>query len=327
MNIHSSAVVPLVAILVLTGCSSAPVLQNEADISVDDSIAFGSVEVFVNDKKEKWGMKWDGFNDFYLVVLPESSSEAYTHKLSNDGNFYWSLPPGKYTLLAYRWQDGNEARMGEIRAEFSVGDSGEAAYLGAIELRGDEWMMKPEIIDKFDAAKPLFKQKFPDREKEPAKALITFPTPPGNYSFIAPVCHPDWGISCTDNYRGVTPLQPTVANSGFPVAESSTPTFRWEPSTDENTHYDFILYEAATYSIDGIAPKYTKGNLMAYEEDLASNSWVPPMSLKPDTKYYWSVRLRQGALVSSWSTLSYWYFIVIASGSGYGQWFAFQTPK
>lgn len=327
MKIHSRAVLRLVGIFILTGCSTAPVLENEADITADDSVVFGSAEVFVDEKKEKWGMKWDGYSTFYLIVLPENSSEAHTHKLANDGNFYWSLPPGEYTLLAYRWQDGNASRMGEFRAEFTVGDSGEAKYVGAIELRGNERILIPEIVDRYDRAKPLFMQKFGDREKEPNKALMTLPEPPGDFSFIAPVCHPDWEIACTDNYRGVTPLQPSVANSGFPVAESSTPTFRWEPSTSEDTHYDFILYEAATYSLDGIAPQYAKGHLVAYVENLTSNWWTSSTPLKPDTKYYWSVRLRKGAVVSSWSTLSYRYFLVLAAGWGYGQWFAFQTPQ
>jgi hypothetical protein len=327
MKTSSSVICFVVGILILTGCVSAPVLKDAETISVDDRVIFGSVEVFVDNEKQTWGVKWDRHSNFYLIILPENSSEAHTYHLAKDGNFYWVLPDGKYTLLGYQWQDGGQSRMGEFRAEFTAGESGEAKYLGAIEIRGNKQVLMPEILDKYDLAKPLFNEKFAGRENEPHKSLIALPEPVGNFSVITSACHTSWKIGCTDNYRGVTPLQPEVANYGFPVSQTSTPTFRWEPSTDKEVGYDFALYEAATFNLGGATPSYTAGHLVAYEEELKSDSWTSPTPLKSETKYYWSVRLRKGATVSSWSTLSYSYYVILAAGWGSGQWFAFQTPQ
>jgi len=40
----------------------------------------------------------------------------------------------------------------------------------------------------------------------------------------------------------------------------------------------------------------------------------------------WSVRLRNGDTVSSWTTTSYFAFFIVGSARGSGQWYGFTTP-
>ena len=72
--------------------------------------------------------------------------------------------------------------------------------------------------------------------------------------------------------------------------------------------------------------QYTEGRLVAYAKGLAQPSWQPEQPLEPDQRYFWSVRLRRGEDVSSWSTYSYFNFFLIGFSSGHGQWFRFITP-
>lgn len=114
---------------------------------------------------------------------------------------------------------------------------------------------------------------------------------------------------------------PKVTQSGFPTIGSLTPEFRWKPCPKQGVSYDFVLYEAATYSFDQMTPLYMRGRVAAYEEGLVEARWQPDTPLKPDTRYFWSVRMREGDPVSHWSTQSHSTFLLVymsweaASGS------------
>ena len=138
-------------------------------------------------------------------------------------------------------------------------------------------------------------------------------------------CDEAWNIECDKRYKGVTPISPKVTQSGFPIIESFTPEFRWKPCPKQGISYDFVLYEAATYSFDQAIPRYMRGRLAAYEEGLAEARWQPDMPLKPDTRYFWSARMREGDTVSHWSTQSHSTFLLIYASWGSGQWFQFKT--
>ena len=152
------------------------------------------------------------------------------------------------------------------------------------------------------------------------------PERPGNYSGMLPACHARFAIECSDRFRGVPPIAPEVKTSGFPTVRTLQPEFAWKGSADAGIHYDVILYEAATYTINKVTDFYARGRLAAYAEDIAATSWRPDKPLKPGTRYFWSVRSRDGDVVSDWSTQSYFSFALVVFSSGYGQWFQFQTP-
>lgn len=317
----------LLAAIWLCGCETPPTMKDVETTDAASSIVFGSVEVYVDGEQQKWGAKFTGHKYFYLTILPPDTSEAITYRLAKDGVFYWALPPGEYLLLGYHWQDLQAQRTGRIGATFSVPENGADAYLGSITFRGNEILVVPEFQDRFDEIKVKYAAKFPDRQREIVRQLFEPPQPVGTFSSYRGRCHADWGIECTDRFSGVTPISPEVARSGFPKTSSLQPELRWTPSSNPDVSYDLILYDAASYAMGGaMIPMYMKGRVVAYAEDLQAPYWQPPIPLAPDTRYIWSVRLREGETVSGWSTQGHFTFLIVAMSSAHGQWFQFMTP-
>jgi len=312
-------------IVFLAGCVSAPRMQNVAEATADTRIVFGSAAVYVDDKLQKWGITWSGESHFYLLILPSDSAVASSYDLSKDGDFYWALAPGEYTLLGYHWQKGTEQRSGDIRARFVVPEAGGDSYIGALEFRGNNYSLWPFFIDRYDQAQGAYDAKFPARRGTSVKRLMDAPQPVGNHTAVIPQCHASWGIDCSDRFRGVTPTSPHVSSSGFPTLQTLTPEFRWKGCGRKDVSYDFVLYEAATFTTTGIVEDFVKGHMVAYAEDLKDPAWKPETPFRPGTRYFWSVRLRDGDTVSAWSTQSHSSFMIVAWSSGYGQWFQFKT--
>jgi len=308
------------------GCATAPVMQDTETLPSDKSLVFGSTDIYVDNEKLDLGFTWSGENHFYLLILPPDSSIATTYEVTDEGTFYWPLAPGNYLLLGYRWQQGGSARSGDIHASFTVPEIGTDAYIGSLEFRGNQYVLKPYMLDRYDQAVASHNQRFPERRGTTRKSLMQPPDRPGTYSAMLPACDARFAIDCGDRFRGVTPTAPEVTTSGFPTVRTLQPEFSWQGSADADIHYDVIIYEAATYSINQVTDFHTRGRLAAYAEDIAGASWRPDKPLKPNTRYFWSVRSRDGDVVSNWSTQSYFAFAIVAWSSGYGQWFQFQTP-
>ena len=116
----------------------------------------------------------------------------------------------------------------------------------------------------------------------------------------------------------------------FAVAPSLAPTLEWTPSADPEATYDVAVYEAMRLDRLGLKPPYIRGAVVEYAGDIESPRYKLENKLKPNTKYFWSVRVRKNGRVSSWSTISYKYFAFLifgfASGSGSGVHFNFTTP-
>jgi hypothetical protein len=314
------------ALLLFWGCAVPPTMKDVEEITADANIVFGSVEVYEDGELQEWGTRFFGYDHFYLTILPPDSNESITYKLAKGGTFFWSLPPGKYTLLGYHWSEDTGQRSGRIGASFSVPESGPSAYLGTIEFRGNVVYLVPKFEDKFDQVVKLYDTKFPDRQGTAVKQLMEAPQPVGSFAAYRGQCHDDWKIECDKRFRGVTPISPEVSKSGFPMSDTLRPEFRWKACARQDVSYDLILYEAAAYVLGGQnVPSYMKGRVVAYEEDLKEPRWQPDTPLKPDTRYIWSVRLRDGDTVSGWSTQSHSTFLLVYMSSGYGQWFQFKT--
>jgi len=325
---HTSRLTALAGVTFLfLGCSVAPTMKDVEVLTADTHIVYGSVDVFgTKGKRQEWGMGWTGSNYFYLMILPAGSSEAITYKLDDDGMFYWALEPGDYTLLGYHWAKGQEARSGHLGAGFNVSDTNVDSYLGSIVLQNIGFGLLPRIDDRFDLVAPLYDAKFPQRQGTSARNTVDMTTELGNVAAFRHQCDAAWGIECNDRFRGITPLSPECKKTGFPMTPSLQPTFSWQASINDEVTYDLVLYEAAAYSIGGMLKNsYIRGHQIAYIEGLEQTSWTPPESLRPDTRYFWSVRLRDGGTVSPWSTQSHFTFALVAWSSGSGQWFQFKT--
>jgi len=316
----------LLAVLLMWGCSTAPTIKDVENVAPDTRVAFGTAEVFVDGEQETWGGKFTGHNYFYLLVLPPDTSEAISYRLDKDGAFFWALEPGEYTLLGYHWQNLQTQRWGDIHATFTVPEGGPDTYLGSIVFRGNIAYLATILEDRFEQVSALYDSKFPDRRGTALRQLFETPQQIGHFTAVSGQCHDDWKIECTNRFHGVTPVAPEASQSGFPIADTLKPEFRWKGCGRKDVSYDLILYEAAEFSVGGaLVPQYTRGRMAAYVEDLKEPRWLPDVALEPDTRYYWSVRLRDGDTVSRWSTLSHSTFLLVYASSGSGQWFQFKT--
>jgi hypothetical protein len=326
----TSMLTPLLVagILLLGGCASAPTMHDVEVVSQDTRLVYGSAEIYVDDERQKLGFSWTAESHFFLIILPPDSNEAISYDLDDSGQFFWALAPGEYNLLGYHWQKGTERRSGTIGATFVVPEGKADHYIGSMEFRGNQIFLDMYLLDKFDEFSALYDKKFPDRMGTSVSQLMKMPEKIGHFAAIAGPCNKIWGIQCGDRYAGVTPSSPETGTSGFPTIGTRQPEFRWQPSSLPEVSYDLILYEAASYTTSGVTTEYTQGRLVAYMEDLKNPGWQPETPLKPNTRYFWSVRFRlaEEDTVSRWSTQSHSMFLLLAWSSGYGQWFQFKTP-
>ena len=318
-------ILTVLAALFLWGCTGAPTIKDAESVAPDSRIVFGSVEVWSGDEQETWGTDWFGHSGFYLMILPPDTDEAITYRLDKDGMFFWALEPGEYTLLGYHWLDEGLHRTGGMGTTFEVPAAGGDVYLGTIVIRAIGPYLLSMFEDRFDFIAAQYDAKFPVRRGTTVKRLLEPADPVGSFEATREECDEAWNIECDKRYKGVTPISPKVTQSGFPTIESLTPEFRWKPCPKQGVSYDFVLYEAATYSFDQAIPRYMRGRLAAYEEGLTEARWQPDTPLKPDTRYFWSVRMREGDTVSHWSTQSHSTFLLIYASWGSGQWFQFKT--
>ena len=241
----------IIGLLVLAGCTSPGTIESVEDITPDGTVVFGTVEVWSNGEQETWGTKWTGHNNFYLTLLPSDANEAFTYLVDKDGTFYWSLPPGEYMVLGYHWQHLQTQRWGDLRATFTVPESGPDVYLGSLVLQGNEFAMATSLVDKFDDVAVLYDTKFQGRKGTAVRQLARPVQRLGNYKATSGQCHEGWNIACTKRYRGVTPTMPAVSQSGFTTIDTLTPEFRWKGCARADVTYDFVLYEAAVFNISG----------------------------------------------------------------------------
>jgi hypothetical protein len=315
------------AVLLVASCGTAPTMQDVEVVGADTHIAYGSVDVFsAKGKPQDWGTGWTGQNYFYVTILPAGRTDAITYRLDDDGMFYWALAPGDYTLLGYHWTKDQTQRTGYFGADFRVPESGGDVYLGSIELRSIRIGLVPMVVDRFDEMAVRYNMKFPSRSGTSVSTLIDMPGMLGNVSDYRYQCDKAWGIECSDRFNGVTPVTPDCKKTGFPMIETLQPTFTWQASSRDDVTYDLVLYEAARYSLSGmVGDSYMRGRRVAYIEDLDQASWAPETPLRHDTRYFWSVRMRDGDTVSGWSTQSHFTFMLVAWSSGYGNWFQFRT--
>jgi hypothetical protein len=317
----------LVAVAIVAGCETGPVVSDVEQPVADQSVVFGHVDVTVDGKIQEWGYGWTGMTSCCLMILPPDSDQAITYRIDEDGIFYWNLAPGDYQLLGFRYQKGNASQVGVVGGEFTVPEDSEAVYIGNIKIDMMKGRYVTVVEDKTDELVAAYKAEFPGRPGDVTIALLKLPDKIGNFSGVVHECSDVWGVDCSGKYRGITPLTPAVETNQFIKTDTLLPVFSWEPADREGASYDLIVYEVAKYSTPGgLSNQMMKGRMVVYEEDIADPSYRLKSPLKEDTKYYWSVRLRDGDVVSRWSTYSHFGFYVFYTTSGYGQWFGFSTP-
>jgi hypothetical protein len=314
--------------LMLFGCAGSSQMKDVETLKAGQTLVFGSVAVIEDGKPKKWGMTWTGTRELWLLLLLQDSAKVFPYRLAKDGAFAWGLSPGEYSIAGYELVEDSGSRSARIWMRFTVPEGAESLYIGDVTMETLGGLFGIRVEDRYDPAVETFRAKFSEATDQPQKGLMEIDRGIGSAERHAYICSTEWGIECTKSYRGVTPIRPELAKGGFANVDSLTPSFEWKPSSRDDVSYDLVIYEAFAYTRDVMQTRsqYMPGRVAVYEEGLKAAVWRPDTPLKPDRKYFWSVRLRRDGTVTNWSDYSYFSFYLVAWSSGYGQLFGFSTP-
>jgi hypothetical protein len=309
----------------LTGCAPSSHVKDVSKLDPGQKIAFGHVDIFIDGELQNCGALVEGSGPCFFMILPRNSSQAISFAPDSDSSFFLPLYPGDYTFLAYRFQRGTSYEVGYIDAAFSVPDDSDAVYIGNLSINIQQNHSLSNIYDKHTEMSSSYMTRFQGSKSEISVSLMKLPEKTGNYTKVINICEEIWDVGCTDNYRGIKPLTPPTEIGHFLQTDTLSPVMRWEGVKNPDVSYDLIIYETVGYSITAKEDQL-KGRIILYEENITQPEFSIRNPLKANTKYLWSVRLRNGNMVSDWSSYGHHRFYVIYVSSSAGQWFGFSTP-
>ena len=280
---------------------------------------FGRV-VVIEDGKERTHSTF--FPEFRMRIRSSQTDATQLVDVTGDGSFYWPLKPGEYVIQTLLHGTGKM----RLWAVFTAPEPGRAAYIGDMRVFLDRGRFGVTFRDDYAAALKGLQARLAEAKLEPVKALMR-PEVVGSYKRMIGICAPIWGIECNRTYQGVEAIRPEGTNESYPTTSSLTPAFEWLPSKAEGVSYDLAIYQAdSLVFLDPLNLHIERGKLAHYAEALREPKYQLTVPLQPGRKYMWSVRLRNGDTVSSWTTTSYFAFFIVGSARGSGQWYGFTTP-
>lgn len=336
--------IAVIVSVALTGCTTAVKMETARSLSKEQAIVFGKVNVIVDGKRIE--MTTSGFKSYLTIEFRQrGNSTIMEYKVDKTGYFYWPLAPGEYEVLGVY---GFSAEVGLFEMKvplaqpvwipFTVGPEVESLYLGDLTLElGRNRHLVQRLDDNYSDAVKAFHKRYRGAHSDPLNRVTKLePLNPGTYTRMTYICSGAWGIYCSSKNIGVTPTSPDRLQDV--VVVSTTPTLRWMPSSTPNVKYDVAIYEAydSTWrkiNLDLLTGKerWRRGRLLTYTQGLTEPTFKPDVALQPGTTYLWSVRLRRGDTVSTWSQLkntlihpdAFWYFAV----EQWETWLNFTTPS
>lgn len=311
-----------IVMLLLGGCATTTSFKSDVEIlSSNQPTVFGKVEVFKNGKQENFSI-WTG-SPIGLLVQRKNSPETIHYNITDPGFFYWNLPPGEYMILGLLGQE----RTGPLRLHFTVPPGGKGLYIGDLVINFYGGYYTVDIKNNYKTGVEVFRAKFSGRQLATKMAIARKEKRLGTYKQVQPICSAIWGLKCTREYYGVKPVYPEgVSNI---VVDNTTPILRWEPSSRGGITYDVVIYEEQKFARNemGVVKDSLPGKRVYYAQGLTKTMLKKAPQLRPNTSYLWSVRLRRGQTVSTWSKFGFFNFYIVGWSSGYGQWFSFSTPE
>lgn len=321
-------VVLFAAMIALAGCAHRA-YDAASPAEPRESAVFGHVRLIENGKELTWGSLFPSTDTFTLFLRPAGGGPLQYIDVPAHGHFFAFLQRGEYTVLGFELDRSGPARFtrtGRLMTRFAVSQPAQAFYVGALRVESRGGASRVQVLDDYDVALKRSEERIAAAKLTPAKALMWLEPPVGRYARITSICAASWAIGCDASYQGVRPLQPEGTERRYAQVKERSPLLEWAPSSKAGTTYDVAIYESLHFK-HGIFGEVhgLRGTLVAYAEALAEPRYVPP-PLEPGKRYQWSVRLRDGDTVSSWSTTSHSSFIVIAGSKRSGQYFFFETP-
>lgn len=309
--------------VVLTGCTTTVKMDTARSLSTEQAIVFGKVNVIVDGKHIK--MTTSGFKSYLTIEFRQKgSSIIMEYKVDETGYFFWTLAPGEYEVLGtygfsaeVGWFDMMVPLAQPVWIPFTVQSEVESLYLGdlTIELSKSRHVVQ-RLKDNYSQAIKEFNRRYPGTQTKPQNKVTTLqPLNPGNYTKVTHLCSGSWGKYCSSSHGSLEDV----------VVESTDPILRWAPSPMLDVTYDVAIYEAydSTWrkiNFDLLTGKkrWRRGRLLLYAQDLTAPTFKPDVLLQPNTTYVWSVRLRRGDAVSTWSQVkntlvhptTFWFFMI-----------------
>jgi hypothetical protein len=321
-------VVLLAAMTVLGGCAHRAE-DAVAPFEPRESAVFGHLRLIENGKDVTWGSLFPSTDTLTLFVRPAGGGAMQYIDVPADGHFFAFLQRGEYTVLGFELARSGAARstrVARLMTRFTVSQPGQAFYVGALRMEARGGASRIQVLDEYDAALTRAQERITAAKLAPAKTLMALESPVGRYARITSICAASWAIECDANYQGVRPLQPEGTERRYVQVQGRTPLLQWKPSAKPGTTYDVAIYESLQFKHGVFGEVHgLRGSLVAYAEALTEPRYVPP-PLEPGKLYQWSVRLRDGDTVSSWSTTSHSSNVVIAASRSSGRYFTFATP-
>jgi hypothetical protein len=320
-----------------SGCSDLPSKPMPSDLATVEAgygRAFGKVEFLENGEKRSWGD--DPLRDgLTLYVRSARTGEMWHMQMERDGDFRWPLKPDDYLLLGYHLTQRQErgrlntwtttlATTGRLMMTFSVPRVGQAVYIGDLRIRVGR-NRGASVSDQYEETLKRAESRLAAGGFQPVKALMRQEPETGSYARVIDICDGAWGVRCSQSLQGVEPLSPQGTAEGVPVTGSLTPRLEWQPSTRPGVTYDVVVYESLWITLAGLRSARIPGPRVAYAQGLREPGFAPAAELARGRIYAWSVRLRDGDTVSSWSSTSYSDFA--GTSRGWGQSFHFATPS
>ncbi|MFY9317594.1 MAG: DUF6719 family protein [Burkholderiales bacterium] len=323
----------LVAAVLLSACGDMPmrpVDEKVATIAAGYGRAFGRIDYLENGKEKNWSGSVFGADLLTLFVRSVRSGEMQYMQIEGNGSFYWPLRAGDYEIVGYqvtRQMVTSARHTGRLMTTFSVSKPGQAVYIGDLRIEAGTDRYRFDVVDRYAEALKRVDARITAGRLEAVKDLMRLEKQAGSYKRVVEICDKAWALKCDRNYQGVEPVRPSGTEMGFPVTHNLTPLLEWKPSGRPEVSYDVAIYDAYSfaYGATGVVPRMS-GALVDYSEGLREPRYSPPAPLQPGKKYEWTVRLRDGDTVSSWSATSYFVFAIVAWASGSGQGFGFATP-
>jgi hypothetical protein len=165
-----------ILVLFLAGCSPLPptidILKNSV-IPDRESVVFGRINVILGGNPVvTWGKFGIPMYDGRIFLLRIGTSKAVGHILSGDGSFYWHLPPGDYSILAFEFGGRSSNVSARIFANFRVPEEQLITYIGKITLVFSDSRYHMNVEDDYEQAVEKFKNKFPEIKGEIVRNLM-----------------------------------------------------------------------------------------------------------------------------------------------------------
>jgi hypothetical protein len=306
----------------LASCGDVTVRPAEPTASkpaAASSRAFGRARLYYKGEKIELGF----FSRLLLFVRSQRTGEIEKMDITDErGTFSWALDPGEYVIVAYFHLN----QYGRLWLTFTVPGRGEAVYIGDLHIAFTAAHYRWAVRNAYAEAEKDFKEALRSEGLKPKVELMKAEASPGTFRHMKSICATDvWGLECDHSNAGVKPLSPEGDPLPHPRAESLAPRLAWSPVRREGLTYDVAVYESISAPTVGL--KRMRGALVLYAEGLREASYQVPKPLEANKQYEWSVRLRSGDTVSTWSTTGYFVFFVVGWASGSGNWFGFTTPE